>query len=114
MAELLRYTDQWGRVIVLSEEQWFGHILIGHGELLGQVNAIHRVLTKPDRVNFDQRHTNGENFYAFGVLPSPLERVYPKVCVRFNLQVPDNLWVGVIVTAYAVSAIKRAEVQKWP
>lgn len=114
MAELLRCTDRWGREVILSDGQWSGHIQPGHAEMTNQLAAVRRAIEAPDRVNHDQRNPNGENFYVLGGLPPPLDRTWVKVCVRFTLLAPNGPWRGEIVTAYATSIVKQAEVQKWP
>jgi predicted ribosome quality control (RQC) complex YloA/Tae2 family protein len=79
-----------------------------------RVAAIRQALESPTLVMHDARHPNGENFYRFDALPPPFDRVYLKVCVRFTLLAPPGPWRGEVVTAYATSAIKSSEVQKWP
>jgi hypothetical protein len=114
MAELLHCTDRWGRDIILTDAQWDGHILPGHGELTGNLSCIREALENPTLVNHDVLNPNGENFYCLAALPAPFDQVYLKVCVRFTLLAPNGPWRGEVVTAYATTTVKPREAQKWP
>lgn len=114
MAEVLRCTDRWGRESILMNAQWMGHILVKHDEMIDGLGAIRQTIEQPDFVNHDLRNRHGENFYLFGALPAPLNRSYLKVCIRFTFIGPLGPWRGEIVTAYATTAVKTGEVQKWP
>lgn len=114
VGEILRCSDQWGRLIVLTDDRWTDHSLLSHPELSGQELAVAQVLSQPDAVTYDKRHVNGENFYSFGVLAPPLERVYLKVCVRFTLVGENATALGAVITAFPISEIRRTEVRRWP
>lgn len=114
MAELFTCVDRWGRPIALTEEWWNGHILIGHLQLYGQHAALVAALTNPQAVTHDRHYSNGENFYALGVLTPPLDQLYLKVCVRFTAMGPGAPAYGAVLTAYPISEVQRTEVQRWP
>jgi len=106
--------DQWGQIITLDDDRWTNHILINHPELAGQEEALAVALLDPAIVTQDGRHGNGRNYYAFGVLAPPLDRVYLKVCVRFTVVASSPVANGGVITAYPISSVKRTEVQLWP
>ncbi len=113
MRVLLYYRNQWGQLIVLDEDRWTNHILVNHPELAGQQDAVGLAVVNPSAVTRDQRHANGLNYYSFGVLTPPLNRVYLKVCVRIEPVAYSTSANGLVITAYPISAIKKTEVPIW-
>jgi hypothetical protein len=111
---LFHYQDQWGQIIAFGDDRWTNHILVNHAELAGQQDAVGMAVVNPSAVIRDQRHANGLNYYAFGVLAPPLDRVYLKVCVRIEPVAYSSVANGLVITAYPISAIKKTEVQIWP
>jgi hypothetical protein len=111
MAELRRWTDRFGRTVVLDEELWFDKIDRDHDELGGDPDLLAEALMNPDRVHYDRRIPEGENFYRRGILRQPYERDYLKVCVRYRLSV-DGL-IEFVVSAFAVDEIHEKERRTW-
>jgi hypothetical protein len=99
---------------VLTDWQWLCKILRDHPELTGHEASVERALTGPERVMHDVDHANGENFYRRRVLPSPLDRQYLKVVVRFRATGLGGTAEGTVITAYTVRDLKRGERQRWP
>jgi hypothetical protein len=112
MAELLRCVDRWYREIVLYEDTWYDKIMAQRPILAPHLGRIEGILRNPDVVTFDIDHPGGENFYRLAALPSPLDRSYFKICVRFRAT-QDETVVGVIVTAFPTFRIKRGETIRW-
>lgn len=56
MAEIVRCTDRWERLIVLIEDRWVDHILTRRPEFAGQQAVLEATLTDPAFVNHDRSH----------------------------------------------------------
>lgn len=114
MAELVRCSDCRGRLVVLTEEIWNGHILDSHPEFQGLEACVEKAITDPYRVTQDAMHSSRECMYRHRTLPGHLNRFYLKVVVAFRPTGPSGVLVGTVVTAYATDRIKRTEKQLWP
>lgn len=112
MPTILRCQDQWGREVTVSNAQWRTHIVVGHPELTNNLDCIRAAITDPHCVTHDLIDADGENFYRGFTLPSPFDRSYLKVCVRFATG-RSGTSAGFVVTAYATFSIKRGEPVKW-
>jgi hypothetical protein len=66
----------------------------------------------PDIIVSDFDNPDGLNYYRFGALPAPYDRLYLKVVVSFRHV--DLSMVGDVITAYPTGRIARGEVQQWP
>jgi hypothetical protein len=108
MTPLVACTDRWGRTIVLSAAQWTAHVLAQRPGLALHADAVERSLTDPTLVRFDADHADRECFYRLGVLPAPLDRLYLKVVVAFDVA------GGTVLTVYPTDRLKRGETPKWP
>lgn len=112
MAEILRCEDRWGRTIVLHDDTWYEKILADHPSVSIDPSLIRTAVQNPDRVNFDARFPNGENFYRRGMLQHPYDVDYLKVVVRFAIVNGEQ--VGTIVSAYPTAHHRKAgERHKW-
>jgi hypothetical protein len=100
--------DRWGRDIILYEDIWFGHILVGHPDLWGLESAVARVLEYPHRVMFDMIDDDRECYYQTGVYPQ-FPDAFVKVCVEFGGDKD-----GFVVTAFIAFGVRSGEVPRWP
>ncbi len=76
------------------------------------MSLVERVLTDPDRVNFDAIHQDGENFYRRGVLQHPYDYDFVKVVVRYDDR--EGAPVDTVISVYTTSHFRRAgERHKW-
>jgi len=105
--EIVRVTDRWGRVIVLTEDRWRTHILAGHPDFGNDPALVADVLTGPDIVTHDRTYPDREVFYAASPLPSPMAHLLLRVVVRFGE-------VNRVITAHLIEKPHRKEQQKWP
>ncbi|MGI8475459.1 MAG: hypothetical protein ACR2OO_03695 [Thermomicrobiales bacterium] len=113
MAALLRCIDSLGRAIVLEDFTWNNHILPRHAEMADQIGVIEQTLTQPDAIHHDARNAKRESFYRKALLPSPYQNDYVKVSVEFRRSAAGRV-TGRVLSAYAISRVKRTEVKKWP
>ena len=113
VAEMVHCVDLWGRDIVLYEDIWEDHIIVGHAIMDGYEQYIESALTKPDVMTRDADHANGVNYYRARALPPPDDRQYLKVCVRFEIDSDSGLRSGIIVTMYPTIGVKRSETIIW-
>jgi hypothetical protein len=100
--------DRLGRDIVLSEDIWYNHIVLGHRILRGYDAAVAKVLTNPYRVMHDVLYGNRECFYRQRTHPD-FPDLLLKVCVEF-----ESADTGMVITAFLTPSIRAGEVQRWP
>jgi len=106
---LLELNDPWDRSIVLTSEQWLGHIVAEHPEMGALFDAVRSTVIEPHLVTFDALHRARENFYRFDVRG----RLLLKVCVHFSAAPESHTATGIIVTTYLTGRVKPKERIKW-
>ena len=109
---LFACVDPLGQPIAARTRRWDEHIRDRHPELAAQVEAIRTTLEAPDFIVSDFDNPDGLNYYRFGVLPSPYDRLYLKVVVTYRQRA--SVMIGDVITAYPTGKIARGEVQQWP
>ena len=110
MTIILECRDPKGRTILLSDDIWYGKILLDHPQLDNRLDCMHEVLTNPIRIMEDIHLASVECFYRNRVIPN-MKKAYLKICVEF---MPYGSSTGEVVTAYTLANVKRAERQLWP
>ena len=108
MRETLRCQDRWERDLVLTDERWYGKILLDHPELTDALRAVRSTLTDPEFVNYDKSRDGVENYYRSVIVPPPFGRRLLKICVLFDGA------DGLVLTAYPVYNVNPGEPRKWP
>ncbi len=107
--------DPFGRNVVATLGHWENHIEDGHPEVDEHFAAAQLTVEAPEIVTADAKHQNRENYYRRGVLPSPYDRLYLKVCVAYGPgSVLGTFLIGQVVTAYPARAVGRGGAQRWP
>ena len=107
MADVFRVTDRWGRVIVLTQDQWSSHIVARRAYFSGRASIVADTLTAPAFVNHDKTYPDREAFYRPSPLPYPYGRSLIRVIVHFGA-------IGEVITAHLIEKPHRKEVRKWP
>jgi hypothetical protein len=85
---------------------------VRHPEIASHPDAVKWTIEAPDIIVSDFDNPDGLNYYRFGALPAPYDRLYLKVVVSFRQTGPTI--VGDLVTAYPTGRLARGEVQQWP
>lgn len=109
MDPLVDCVDPWGRRTVLTEGQWWGHVVDEHAILHGHEAAVRLTLTDPDVVTRDANEPDRRCFYRRWSLPTLRPGTYLKVVVDFGAGVDR----GFLVTAYPTGQVKRKELIEW-
>ncbi len=104
--------DPLGRPIAARRRRWEEHVRTRHPEIAPHAEAVRATLTAPDFIVSDFDNPDGLNYYRFGALPAPYDRLYLKVVVTFR-QAKSTVF-GDVITAYPTGKIARGEVQQWP
>ena len=107
MTVLLRCVDPFGREIVLTEEVWFGHIVLGHAEFHERPSIVQAALTTPASIKSDRRYPLREVYYRAAPLPYPFANLLVRVVVKFYE-------AGEVVTAHFIQEPHKQERHKWP
>lgn len=105
--ETLHCYDPWGREIVLTDDVWYGKILIDRPYLSNTLAAVEGTLTAPELVNDDKTFDNREVYYRREQLPPPVGRKLLKVVVEFSGD------AGRVVTAFPAFNVNPDERYRW-
>jgi hypothetical protein len=104
--------DPLGRRVVARRDRWEENLRVRHPEVALYEAAVRLTLEAPDYIVSDVDDLDGLNYYRFGVLPSPYDRLYLKVVVTFYRS--ESTVIGQVITAYPTGRIARGEVKQWP
>jgi hypothetical protein len=107
MTVLFRCVDPFGREILLTEEVWYGHIVLGHAEFRERQSIVQAALTAPGFINLDRRHPLREVYYRASSLRDPFADLLVRVVVKFYE-------AGEVVTAHFIREPHKQERRKWP
>ncbi len=105
--ESLRCQDPWGREIVLTDDVWYGKILVKRPHLADALDAVERTLRDPQQLNDDRSHPRREVYYREDLLPAPDGWSIVKVVVEFD---GDQ---GRVVTVFPVFNVHPDERLRW-
>lgn len=73
---LILCRDPRDRDVVLSEETWFGHVLVRHPELAGLAASVSSTLAAPTLITADALFPSRENYHRLAALPLPRSHLY--------------------------------------
>ena len=93
--------DPLGRVLVLSERTWYGHVLRGHPEMKGLRRLVEAAIRRPDEVRFSQSDPDCRLYFAAG--PRPALRIL----------VVGDVVGGFVKTAHLARRISGGD-REWP
>jgi hypothetical protein len=108
MANLLRCNDRQGRAVVLTEECWYGKILVDHPDMEDQISGVEVTLRDPDGIRLDRTHLRREYFYRTQA-HARYSHLYAKVVVEYANSGAQGVQVGRVVTAYLTNDFKQGE-----
>ena len=104
--------DPLDRRVEARTHRWEDHLRARHPEVAYVPDAVRRTIEAPDISVSDFDNPNGLNYYRFGALSAPYERLFLKVVVSYREV--GSTFVGDVITAYPTGRIARGEVQQWP
>lgn len=107
MDDVFRVPDRWGRVIVLTSEQWLSHVVTRQPDMVGRESLVMTTVTLPSLVTFDRRSPDREVFYH----PISRDRQTKMVFVRVVVEFSD---IGRVITAHFIHRPHVQETSKWP
>jgi hypothetical protein len=113
--EHFRCNDVRNQLIICYRDNWEDHAK-KHPEIREQESAVIATLQSPMAIYQDARSLDSQVYYRPNILPSPNERNYLRIVVKFHKPLLGAMR-GIFVTAFAVvplSIPRTGEVILWP
>lgn len=74
-----RLTDPLGRVIVLRERTWYGHVIKGHPDMKGHRRLAEQAVRAPNQIQFSKSDPDCRIYYGPGDRPKRIIMVVADV-----------------------------------
>ena len=102
------------RSVVLSQQQWTGHILSGHPEMQDLLAYVEWSLQRPDHITRDRNNPDRQCYYVRYTSRRGL-RLWIRSVVHFDSSVTERYGVdGFVVTSHITGRVNSKEASLWP
>lgn len=112
MTLVLECIDRWKRVITLTEDCWFNHVLVNHPDIEAMYERLHLVIEDPQVVSHDAFHEDRESFYRRDINRGRPNSIV-KMSVKFFRPEADGSVRGDIRSIHETDRLKQGERRKW-
>lgn len=104
--------DKDGILVKCTKDTWYKHIVAEHPEMKGWEAYVKAAIEKPYQIYQDGGHPEVRIIYKPFILPSPYNRYYLRVAIRYRRRAFGKLR-GYVSTAFPCVNKRKGDILIW-